>query len=88
MGDERLFNELERLRRAVGPSLCAERSCRVVAWTERLLLPDGTEEVRGHPPAPLCEACPERDNPEAPPRHVQIVKDYRGRYLDPHRHGP
>jgi hypothetical protein len=34
------------------------------------LLPSGDVEVSGEPPAPLCDACPERDNPNAPIRHV------------------
>jgi len=29
-------------------------------------------EVSGEPPPPLCDACPERDNPKAPIRHIVV----------------
>jgi len=38
--------------------------------SQRRLLPSGDVEVSGEPPPPLCDACPERDNPNAPIRHV------------------
>lgn len=47
-----------------------------VVFTERRLMPDGTEEVRGTPPPPLCEGCPERDNPKAPIRHIVVKHGY------------
>jgi hypothetical protein len=35
-------------------------------------MPDGSVEVSGELPPPLCEACPERDNPKAPIRHIEV----------------
>jgi hypothetical protein len=29
-------------------------------------------EVSGERPPPLCDACPERDNPKAPIRHIVV----------------
>jgi len=63
----------DRLRRleATNPDLCEQRPCQEpVAMTQKRLMPDGTVEVSGEPPPPLCDACPERDNPKAPIRHV------------------
>ena len=41
--------------------------------SQRWLLPDGSVEVSGERPPPLCDACPERDNPKAP-IHPIVVK--------------
>ena len=50
------------------------RPCRAAAITrsERRLLSDGTEVVSGEFPPPLCDACPTRDDPEAPIRHFEV----------------
>jgi hypothetical protein len=40
--------------------------------TQKRLMPDGSVEVSGEPPPPLCDACPERDNPKAPIRHIEV----------------
>jgi len=63
----------DRLRRleAANPDLCEQRPCQgPVTMTQKRLMPDGTVEVSGEPPPPLCDVCPERDNPNAPIRHV------------------
>jgi len=36
-------------------------------------MPDGSVEVTGELPPPLCDACPERDNPKAPIRHIEVL---------------
>ena len=78
MDNRRLGNELERIRRALGPELCEERSCAKVFTTELVIHPDGSEERIGNPPPPLCERCPERSNPEPPVRCVTIVRRLQG----------
>jgi hypothetical protein len=35
-------------------------------------MPDGSVEVSGERPPPLCDACPERSNPKAPIRHIEV----------------
>jgi hypothetical protein len=65
----------ERLQRleAANPDLCEQRPCQEpVAMTQKRLMPDGTVEVSGERPAPLCDSCPERDNPKAPIRHIEV----------------
>jgi hypothetical protein len=65
----------DRLRRleAANPDLCEQRPCQEpVAMTQKRLMPDGSVEVSGEPPPPLCDACPERDNPKAPIRHIVV----------------
>jgi hypothetical protein len=54
-------------------ALCP-KPCRAAAITmsQRRLMPDGSVEVSGEPPPPLCDACPERDNPKAPIRHIEV----------------
>src|SRR5215210_7731856 len=44
--------------------------------TQKRLMPDGTVEVSGERPPPLCEACPERDNPKAPIRHIEVLHGF------------
>ena len=44
--------------------------------TQKRLMPDGTVEVSGEPPPPLCDACPERDNPKAPIRHIEVLHGF------------
>jgi hypothetical protein len=65
----------ERLRKleAANPVVCEQRPCKgPITTTQKRLKPDGTMEVSGEPPAPLCDACPERDNPNAPIRHIVV----------------
>ena len=61
----------ERLQRleAANPDPCEQRPCQgPVAMTQKRLMPDGSVEVSGEPPPPLCDACPTRDDPKAPIR--------------------
>ena len=63
----------DRLRRLedANHDLCEGRQCKgPITMSQRRLLPSGEVEVSGEPPPPLCDACPERDNPNAPIRHV------------------
>ena len=65
----------ERLQRleAANPDLCEQRPCQgPVAMTQKRRMPDGSVEVSGESPPPLCDACPERDNPKAPIRHIEV----------------
>ncbi len=39
-------------------------------------MPDGSVEVSGELPPPLCEACLERDNPNSPIRHIEILHGF------------
>jgi hypothetical protein len=65
-------NRLRRLE-AANPDLCEQRPCKgPITMSQRRLMPDGTVEVTGELPPPLCDACPERDNPDAPIRHVEV----------------
>jgi hypothetical protein len=69
----------ERLQRleAANPDLCEQRPCKEpVAMTQKRLMPDGTVEVSGEPPPPLCDACPENDNPKAPIRHIEVLHGF------------
>jgi hypothetical protein len=55
----------DRLKRleVANPKLCERRPCKgPITRSEERLLPDGTVEVSGERPAPLCDACPERDS--------------------------
>ncbi len=76
MDNARLGSEVERLRRAVGPELCEERSCRRISTVEVVRHPDGTEEPAslGTPPPPLCAACPEHSNPKPRIRYIKVVR--------------
>ena len=54
----------DRLRRLedANPDLCEGRPCKgPVTWSQERLMPDGSVEVSGERPVPLCDACPERD---------------------------
>jgi hypothetical protein len=62
-------------------ALCRKPCKGPITWGQRRLLPDGTVEVSGERPPPLCDACPERDNPKAPIRHIEV------RYGFPHEAG-
>jgi hypothetical protein len=69
----------ERLQRleAANPDLCEQRPCKgPVAMTQKRLMPNGTVEVSGERPPPLCDACPTRDDPEAPIRHIQFLHGF------------
>jgi hypothetical protein len=84
VGDERHFRELERLRGAVGPALCADPApCAVTTSSEVRIMPDGSEVRTGPEPRPLCEGCPERVNPRRPVLHVEVRLDYRNRFDGP-----
>ena len=62
---------------ATNPDLCEQRQCQgPVAMTQKRLMADGTVEVSGEPPPPLCDACPERDNPKAPIRHIEVLHGF------------
>jgi hypothetical protein len=65
-------------------ALCG-RHCEHLVTTERILYPHGSEEVIGEEPLPLCSACPERENPTRPIRHIQVVLDRRGLAKPAHR---
>jgi hypothetical protein len=72
----------DRLRRLedANPDLCERRPCKgPITMSQRWLLPSGDVEVSGERPPPLCDACPERDNPEV--RHIEV------RYGFPHEAG-
>jgi hypothetical protein len=62
----------EDLKVALCPKPCKGPITR--SW--RRLLPDGTVEVTGELPPPLCDACPERDNPKAPIRHIEVLHGF------------
>jgi hypothetical protein len=53
-------------------ALCPKPCKGPITWSERRLMQDGSVEVSGEPPPPLCDACPERDNPKAPIRHIVV----------------
>ena len=69
----------ERLQRleAANPDLCEQRPCKgPITMTQKRLMPDGSVEVSGELPPPLCDACPERDNPKAPIRHIEVLHGF------------
>jgi hypothetical protein len=59
---------VEELKVALCPKPCKGP----ITMSQRRLMPDGSVEVSGEPPPPLCDACPERDNPKAPIRHIVV----------------
>jgi hypothetical protein len=68
----RIKDRLKRLE-AANPKLCERRPCKgPITMTQKRLMPDGSVEVSGDPPPPLCDACPERYNPKAPIRHIVV----------------
>jgi hypothetical protein len=73
---ERRLENLERLvegRRVEDRVALCPKPCRgPITMSQRRLLPSGEAEVTGELPPPLCDACPERDNPKAPIRHVVV----------------
>jgi hypothetical protein len=40
--------------------------------SQRRLMPDGTVEITGEVPPPPCDPCPQRSNPKAPIRHLEV----------------
>jgi hypothetical protein len=62
----------EDLRVALCPKPCQGP----VTTTQKRLMPDGTLEVSGEPPPPLCDACPECHNPKAPIRHIEVLHGF------------
>jgi hypothetical protein len=67
-----LKGRLKRLEEA-NPDLCERRPCKgPITISQRRLMPDGSVEVSGELPPPLCDACPERDDPKAPIRHIVV----------------
>ena len=53
-------------------ALCPKPCKGPITWSQKRLLPSGEVEVTGELPPPLCDACPERDNPKAPIRHIEV----------------
>jgi hypothetical protein len=70
---ERRLENLERRLEDANPDLCEPRPCKgPITMSQRRLMPDGSVEDSGDPPPTLCDACPERDNPKAPIRHIVV----------------
>jgi hypothetical protein len=73
---ERRLENLERLVEGrvedLKIALCPKPCKGPITMSQRRLMPDGSVEVSGEPPPPLCDACPERDNPKAPIRHIVV----------------
>ena len=46
---------------------------RPTTTSQHRLMPSGEVEVTGERPPALCDACPERDNPKAPIRHIEVL---------------
>jgi hypothetical protein len=57
-------------------ALCPKPCKGPITRSQRRLMPDGSVEVTGELPPPLCDACPERDNPEAPIRHIEVLHGF------------
>jgi hypothetical protein len=58
-------------------ALCPKPCRGPVTWGQRRLLPDGSVEVSGERPRPLCGVCPERGNPKGPPiTHVEVLHGF------------
>jgi hypothetical protein len=51
-------------------ALCPKPCKGPITMSQRRLMPSGEVEVSGERPPPLCDACPERDNPDI--RHVEV----------------
>ncbi len=62
----------EDLKVALCPKLCKGPITR----SQKRLLPSGDVEVTGELPPPLCEGCPEHDNPKAPIRHIEVLHGF------------
>jgi hypothetical protein len=57
-------------------ALCPKPCKGPITRSQRRLMPDGSVEVTGERPPPLCDACPERDNPKAPIRHIEVLHGF------------
>jgi hypothetical protein len=57
-------------------ALCPKPCKGPITRSQRRLMPDGSVEVEGELPPPLCDACPERDNPKAPIRHMEVLHGF------------
>jgi hypothetical protein len=57
-------------------ALCPTPCRGPITRSQRRLMPDGSVEVTGELPPPLCDACPERDNPKAPFRHIEVLHGF------------
>ena len=53
-------------------ALCPKPCKGPITTSQHRLMPDGSVEVTGELPPPLCEGCPEHDNPKAPIRHIVV----------------
>jgi hypothetical protein len=52
-------------------ALCPKPCKGPITMSQRRLMSDGSVEVSGELPPPLCDACPERGNPEVV-RHLEV----------------
>jgi hypothetical protein len=60
-------------------ALCPKPCRGPMTWGERRIMLDGTEQLSGDRRRPLCDLCPEWDNPKGPPiTHIEVVLDERG----------
>jgi hypothetical protein len=57
-------------------ALCPKPCKGPITRSQRRLMPDGSVEISGELPPPLCDACPERDNPKAPIRHIEVLHGF------------
>jgi hypothetical protein len=67
-------DRLKKLEDA-NPALCEERPCKRITITEVEYIDGRRFLVKGEEPAPLCEVCPRRDDPKAPVRHIEVVRN-------------
>ena len=57
-------------------ALCPKPCKGPITRSQKRLLPSGDVEVTGELPPPLCEGCPEHDNPKAPIRHIEVLHGF------------
>ena len=57
-------------------ALCPKPCQKPTTMSQHRLMPDGSVEVTGELPPALCDACPERDNPKAPIRHIELLHGF------------
>jgi hypothetical protein len=60
------------LRADLIAALCRKPCRAAITVSQRRLMPDGGVEITGEVPPPLCSGCPERSNPRAPIRHLEV----------------
>jgi hypothetical protein len=53
-------------------ALCPRPCKGPITLSQRRLLPSGDVEITGEFPPPLCDPCPQRSNPKAPIRHLEV----------------